>query len=389
MLMKTAFMQINFKTLAWHLLFWFCLFLYEWLPLGSANDKYEGYFWSALINIPIFMAATYFTIFVTVEKFLLKKKTLMFLGTLAATLVIFGVTRRCVNYTYTYPILYPDKCYMTPMFYLPKIIIDGVFTHLVAGLGAMIYVVRRIMEQQTVNEALMREKVAAQLELLKSQVQPHFIFNTLNNIYMLSLKNSPQTSDMIYRLSALLSYMLYDSKQETIDIEKEIEYIKNYINLEKIRYGERLDVQLNIFGDFKNVRIPPLLILPLVENAFKHGASNTVENSWIHIDIAQKQNILTLKIENSLKEKSESHSTHSGLGLENLRKRLEIIYPEGHEMKLLEEDNTFLVSLKIDLKTSEKSAFSSSIPSLFTEKGLRKVPKMGFELRNLISIFKF
>jgi two-component system, LytTR family, sensor kinase len=243
--------------------------------------------------------------------------------------------------------LYPHPSY--PLFSLPKMMIDAVYVQLVAGLGSMIYLIRKWMEQQRVNESLMREKMTAELALLRSQVQPHFIFNTLNNIYMLSLKNSPLTSDMIYRLSALLSYMLYDSKRSLIEVEKEIDYVKNYINLEKIRYGERLDVQLTLVNNVRGVQIPPLLFLPLVENAFKHGVSNAVEESWIHIDISLKKRVLIFKIENSLSlEKLKPNGFGNGLGLDNLRKRLDILYPDNYELKILKDEDSHLAILKLN-----------------------------------------
>ncbi len=217
----------------------------------------------------------------------------------------------------------------------------------------MIYFIKKWAEQRHINEALIKEKVAAELSLLKSQVQPHFIFNTLNNIYMLSLKNSPLTSDMIYRLSALLSYMLYDTKRTFIEIEKEIDYVKNYINLEKIRYGERLDVQLNVFNNVRGVMVTPLLFLPLVENAFKHGVSNAVDDSWIHIDISLKKKTLVFKVENSvIKEKYTANDFGSGLGLENLKRRLEILYPNRHELKVMNDDCSYLATLKINFEES-------------------------------------
>jgi two-component system, LytTR family, sensor kinase len=259
--------------------------------------------------------------------------------------------RRIVTFDIIYKVLYPARA--TNLFLVPKILIDAVYVQLIAGLGSMIYVIRKWMEQQRINETLMKEKVAAELALLRSQVQPHFIFNTLNNIYMLSLKNSPLTSDMIHRLSALLSYMLYDSKRALIEVEKEIDYVKNYINLEKIRYGERLDVQICGVNTVKGVQVPPLLFLPLVENAFKHGVSNAVEDSWIHIDISLKKHILIFKIENSLcDEKIKPNGFGNGLGLDNLRKRLEILYPDSFELKILKEEDSHLAILKLNFAES-------------------------------------
>ncbi len=338
---------LNSRIWALHLFFWACLFLYEWLLQGSLNDCYEVSFQAATLNVPIIMFVTYFTIFITVERFLLQKKYLPFAFCLLASMVFAGVFRRIVTFEIIYKVLYPDRAKV--LFLMPKIMIDAVYVQLIAVLGSMIYVIRKWMHQQQVNETLMKEKVAAELALLRSQVQPHFIFNTLNNIYMLSLKNSPLTSDMIHRLSALLSYMLYDSKRGLIAVEKEIDYVKNYINLEKIRYGNRLDVQICGENDVHGVQVPPLLFLPLVENAFKHGVSNAVEDSWIHIDMSLKKQILTFKIENSLcDEKAKTNGFGNGLGLDNLTKRLDILYGDKYELKILKEDEAHLAILKLN-----------------------------------------
>jgi two-component system, LytTR family, sensor kinase len=350
-------MTINRKkisTLQGHLVFWVLFFLYTWLPEASINDKNYATFLSALYNLPLVIAVTYYTINVSIDRFYLREKYGLFWLSLLCSLFVSGVIRRYVLFRFSYPMLFPDKL-NEDLWFFPKMVMGAVNVHLIAGVGAMIFLLGKWMEQQHVSERLMKEKLAAQLELLKSQVQPHFIFNTLNNIYMLSLKGSPQTSDMIYRLSALLSYMLYDAKEKTIPVEKEIDYIKNYINLEKIRYGERLDVQLNVYNNVKGVQVPPLLVLPLVENAFKHGVSRSSSDSWVHIDITLKKKSLIFKIENSLsEEKVDTNGFGNGLGLQNLRQRLEILYPESFELKTMQDECSFLSVLRIDyLKYTE------------------------------------
>lgn len=192
-----------------------------------------------------------------------------------------------------------------------------------------------------------QEKISADLQLLKAQVHPHFLFNTLNNIYSLSLKSSPKTPELILKLSSLLSYMLYDCKAEEVRLEKEIEMIKNYIDLEKERYGNEVEISWSAEGDTKSKFIAPLLILPFLENAFKHGVSEQIEKSWISVDISLKQNILKCKVANSKNERT-SYSGY-GTGIVNIKKRLDFIYPKSHELRLNDEDNFFVAALQVSL----------------------------------------
>jgi two-component system LytT family sensor kinase len=341
-------MNYNKSNVRFSVLFWLFYFLYEWIGQASVADEYRRYFINALVIVPIAGLATWYTTQVLIKKYLLKKRRTAFRIGFIVSVVVFTVIRRAFNYYYTYPIYYPNGHSEQPFIFPPKIIIEGVNIYLIVALYTMFYFLRAWYEQQRLAQELQRDKAVAQLELLKSQVQPHFIFNTLNNIYSLSLKNSPRTSDLIYRLSSLLSYMLYDSRQEFIPVSKEMEYIHNYIELEKIRYGERLDVAVNCFDAVDKFTIPPLLILPLVENSFKHGVSNDVGNSWIRVDISVKDDWLTVKIENSrVADQVNGHAVYKGIGMENVKKRLEIIYPDRHEFKCMGEGQSFLTILKL------------------------------------------
>jgi two-component system, LytTR family, sensor kinase len=340
---------MNFKksNVRFSVLFWLLYFLYEWIGQASIADEYRRYFFNALVIVPIAGLATWYTTQVLIKQYLLKKRQTAFRVAFIISAVVFTLIRRGYNYYYTYPTYYPNGNYM-PFIFVPKVIIEAVNIYLIVALYTMFYFLRAWYEQQRLAQELLRDKAVAQLELLKSQVQPHFIFNTLNNIYSLSLKNNPRTSDLIYRLSSLLSYMLYDSRHEFIPVSKEMEYIHNYIELEKIRYGERLDVAVNCFDTVDQFTIPPLLILPLVENSFKHGVSNDVGNSWIRIDISVKDDWLTVKIENSrVADQVNGHAVYKGIGMENVKKRLEIIYPDRHEFKWMGEGQSFLTILKL------------------------------------------
>jgi len=192
-----------------------------------------------------------------------------------------------------------------------------------------------------------QEKITAELQLLKAQVHPHFLFNTLNNIYSFSLEGSPKTPELILKLSSLLSYMLYDCKAEEVRLEKEVEIMKDYIDLEKERYGNTIEISWNVEGDIRDNYISPLLMLPFLENAFKHGASEQIEKPWLGVDISVANNLLKFKITNS-KNEYIPHSSN-GIGINNVKKRLEFLYPGKHELKINDEGDFFAVSLMIKL----------------------------------------
>jgi hypothetical protein len=198
-----------------------------------------------------------------------------------------------------------------------------------------------------------QEKITAELQLLKAQVHPHFLFNTLNNIYSFSLENSPKTPALILKLSSLLSYMLYDCKTEEVRLEKELEIMKNYIGLERERYGNKIDISWNVTGEVRDKFIAPLMMLPFIENAFKHGISDQIEKCWLSVDISLKENTLKAKIANSKNEYAPRRN--NGIGIANVKKRLVFIYPGRHELKLSDEGDFFVVSLMIRL-TGEASA---------------------------------
>jgi two-component system, LytTR family, sensor kinase len=340
-------MELFKKNIAFNILFWGLYFLYEWLPQAAINSEYRRYLINASAIVPITFCATMVTVHFLVKKYFLNgRKTAFWIGFILCALA-FTLMRRSFNYYYTYPIYWPDAQKNTHLLWFPKFLMEGVGIYLIVGLYTMFYFMKAWYEQQRRSNALQKDKIEAQLELLKSQVQPHFIFNTLNNIYSFSVQNNTRTSEMIYRLSALLSYMLYDSKQHMIPLKKEIEYVNNYIELEKIRYGDRLDISMNVYDSTEHFYITPLLLLPLIENSFKHGICN-IGNNWIRIDISVKEDWLTVKIENSYENKNgKTVSANNGIGLDNVKKRLDIIYESKHEFRYMPDGHSFLTILKV------------------------------------------
>lgn len=201
-----------------------------------------------------------------------------------------------------------------------------------------------------------RKQAALQAELsaLKGQVHPHFLFNTLNNLYALTLNNSPRSPQVVMGLSEMLRYILYECNADRVPLNKEILMLQQFTDLEKLRYEERLDLTFNITGDTAQKMIAPLLMLPLVENAFKHGTSESMGDAWINISINIIGDNLQLKISNSKPDITNAGKYEGHIGLQNLQKRLDLLYPAAHKLKILDDEDAFLAVLEVKLQTQPK-----------------------------------
>jgi len=196
-----------------------------------------------------------------------------------------------------------------------------------------------------------KEKTISELKALKSQINPHFLFNSLNSIYSLARKNSTKTPDKIVQLSDLMRHIIYESNVEFILLEKEVEMVKNYIELQNLRTTEKDKINLKIIGDIKDKKIAPLVFLPFVENSFKHGLKGSAKNIFVEIKIEVLGSILNFEIENSKgKVLDFIDSKYKGIGIENVSKRLELIYPNQHSLKISDNEDTFKVFLQVQLK---------------------------------------
>jgi hypothetical protein len=194
-----------------------------------------------------------------------------------------------------------------------------------------------------------REKINAELQLLKAQVHPHFLFNTLNNIYSFIINDSPVATEAIKKLSTLLRYIIYECNQPLVKLEQEVKMIKGYIDLEKIRYGETFNMSLQIQGSAANKMICPLLLIPFLENSFKHGASQMLTHPWVSLDIAIEEHHLYFNLSNSKPTLIGENTITKGLGLKNVKKRLAILYPGTHSLNITDDVMSFNVSLKVPL----------------------------------------
>ena len=224
------------------------------------------------------------------------------------------------------------------------------YTGLVLLAATSLYVIRLLFRNQQELSTLENEKLKLELNQLKSQLQPHFFFNTINNMYSLSVQNSPKTPLMINDLSGIMRYMLYDTRNEKVLLQQEVEFIKSYISLENLRHDEADIIDFAAQGDIGSIEIEPLLFLPLIENTFKHALHKDIPDKWVKLILAVYDDELVFQTSNPGRATDNSYDkSRSGIGLMNVRKRLDLLYPGRHELVIHNEADIFTVNLTIHL----------------------------------------
>jgi two-component system, LytTR family, sensor kinase len=226
-----------------------------------------------------------------------------------------------------------------------------IFMFLATSGSTVLKIAKEWLRQERVKKDLEHKNLQSELSFLKSQINPHFLFNTLNSLYALTLKKSDKAPEIVLRLSDMMRYMLYESNEKKVSLEKEVESITNYLELEKIRYGDKADINFEYSGDkADNYQIAPLLFIPFLENAFKHGLSNSLSNGFVNISMIVSEAELQFEIENSInKEARDDRYFKGGIGLANVKRRLDLIFGNKYSLKIEEQEKTYLVSLNISL----------------------------------------
>jgi sensor histidine kinase YesM len=340
----------QFKTVITHILFWMTYIVYQALDEGWM-DKDELSFHLVpqfLTDVPVVILLSYINLYVLMPAFYYPRKYFQYVFTLLLLMLAGGLGQRY----FTYQIWVPwDKIHDVAMyqtekknFYIPvRILKNAVQAYPVVALTMLIKLMRDANKQEKRLREIEKEKYSAEMGLLKAQINPHFFFNTLNSLYALTLIGSKMASNVVLRLSDLMRYMLYEANDNQVMLTAEIKHLENYINIEQMRFADRLDLSFQCSGDIEGKKIAPLLLLPFVENAFKHGIENNV--GWVTISLKVTGNQLFLKVENSCQTTVKG----AGLGLANVKRRLELIYPSYHELIIRHSSETYEVDLKLQL----------------------------------------
>ena len=299
------------------------------------------------------MALTYVLIYWLLPNYFYKRKKYFLVGVITAgvLLVFYLVAVVFKHSNVVYNQIAGTSGTLMPFAGMRQVVIIDQLSSLpiVLGFALMIKLVKRWWQKQKETELLAKEKTKAELQLLKAQVHPHFLFNTLNNIYFFTLTNSAQSPVMIKKLSGMLHYILNECNLPLVPLEKEIKMIRDYMALEKIRYAEQMQMTIDIDDEHDGKMIAPLLLIPFVENSFKHGASKMITEPWVKLNLTIGNNRLHFSIINSKPSGNELSGVKGNIGLKNVTKRLELLYPGTHELNIVTEPETYAVHLSLQL----------------------------------------
>ena len=329
-----------------HILFWIGIFVF-YISSTVTRELFEQSLITNLFKLPLLMFAAYSFNYWQVPVFLKQKKYTTFI--ISMIIVVFSLVTifRFMGYFYLdqfceygpYPLLsFADFPIYMLTFHLPALIM---------------YFYKTNKEQELEKKKIIqleKEKIATELKYLKAQLNPHFLFNTLNNLYSYVITKSPKAPDMVLQLSEILDYILYKSQQPTVSLTEEIHTIENYIALEQIKYAERLQVSFEKDKFTNNHLITPLILLSVVENAFKHGVSGSITKSKVKIALKQTENGINFSVWNTKTDTIHNltDTYKSGIGLTNIKRQLDLIYPNKHTLETNETKVAF--ELKLTLK---------------------------------------
>ena len=347
-----AYYKISSIAVSTQIYFWVLYFSFNVLRWGNFYQDYIYSFKSNLIGFPIHIILCYLFIFIFLPR-LFQGKIFEFFGLLTLSLTITLFLKFELTYYFVNTDVLPEFAGTTSSI---------TFDYAIQTILGEVYVITFVTAIKLIIDWIKQKELIAttnkiflenELKYLRSQIQPHFFFNTLNNLYSLTINKSEKAPDLILKLSDLMKYFLYETGKEFQKLEKEITHIKDYIEIEKLRYDENLTISFNISGEIKNKKIRPLLLIPLVENAFKHGARGSSKKSYIKIDLQVYNKNLIFYIENSMsKIQKKLKEQIGGIGLSNIRKRLQLNYGEGnYEFENFKEKNKYIARLKVKLKT--------------------------------------
>ncbi len=338
--------------IVFHILFWVVAVLGYALAYGAYNNQFLIELKINLMALPIKMAATYSTIYLLMPWLFFKRRYLLFVVFFILSALLFSSIEWVTLYTFAFSVFYPDTYNSWNYSFIHQNLIGIIHIYPIVIVAASVKIIQHWIKNLERTNQLENEKLEAELKFLKAQIHPHFLFNTLNNLYALTLKKSDEAPEVVLKLSGLLDYMLYEGSSKMVRLDHELKHLKNYIELERLRYGKKLNYSEHISGLINGKHIAPLILLPFVENSFKHGASSGIKLPQIFMSINVTDSILTMEVSNTTLKQTDVHKDNStsGIGLSNVRRRLELLYAGRYSLIIKDDDARYTVYLTIDIE---------------------------------------
>jgi two-component system LytT family sensor kinase len=327
-----------------HLLAWAIVFF------GWHFFRYQDYpkriaWWVTTIKVADLALMIYVTNYVLIPHLLYKKKYLLFIVVFVVFVSSFSIIKMYVESLVMFGMVNFD---IWDRFKVR--IYDNVIPHfLLVSTGAAFKLLSDYARSQRRLGDMAKEKAEAELNFLKSQINPHFLFNSLNSIYFLIDKQNTDARQTLLQFSDLLRYQLYDCNASAVEIEKEVLYLQDYIRLQKLRKDKNYEIRVKVGDEVKGFRITPLLLIPFVENAFKHISHHNHSRNFIDVEMSRLNGTFHFKVKNSKDNAQRSTEPAGGIGLVNVKRRLELLYPGKHELKIEDAESTYTVALNLNI----------------------------------------
>lgn len=334
------------KRVVYHTIFWVVLLVLLMLIEGT-QQSFLFTFSNEIINILFYAGIVYFNLIYLIPNYLSKNRFLTYASLLLlATLIITPLKMIVFYFKFSnYPALQSQLIANQTNYFL--------ITFFIAGASTLFKIITDWVRNVQERQELETRTIQTELRFLKSQINPHFLFNTLNSLYALTLKKSEKAPEIVIKLSEMMRYMLYECNEKRVYLSNEIHYIRNYLDLEKLRQGQNVDIEFEVTGNVSEQKIAPLMFIPFIENSFKHGLSNQILHGFVHIKMKVENHKVDFYIENSKPDAlpHQNHRRSGGIGLVNVRRRLDIMYPNNYELTIHDNPKSYAVNLKLDLDT--------------------------------------
>lgn len=352
--MKRIYQLLNKRPVI-HTLYWTLFVVIGSLVFSfRQNFPYNFFLLNFLVHLPVFLLFTYGVIYYLVPSILLKGKYFNFFAGLILAACTSAFLRILISKYVYYNLFIPQVLHPGKWISLDIYFLNLIWVLAPAIVFAMFKYYRNWMNSQIIANEAERKQLSSELQVLKAQLNPHFLFNTFNNLYVLALQKSDKTPVVISKMSDLFHYILYECNSVEVPLSKEIKLITDYIQLEQLRYSDRLSIIFEKEIDQPEFPIPPMLLYTFVENCFKHGCSNDPGQPWINLLIRVHKNHFEFEASNSLPSANPTKKGVSrGVGLSNITRRLELIYPKNHHLEIRKDDDEFFVRLQIHKKHNQ------------------------------------